>query len=67
MKNKLTAQQAADILRYHVKHVYRLLHLGAIAAEQFNGTWIIERSEVDRVRREQDDSGRYHHGKTRGQ
>ena len=64
MTNKLTSGQAAKILGYHVNHIYRLLRIGAINGEQFNRTWMIDKAEVERVKREQDDSGRYHHGKT---
>ncbi len=64
MSDKLTAQQAADILGYSVRHVQRLLRLGAIKAERFNRTWIIDRHDVERVKEAQDDNGRYWHGKS---
>jgi len=64
MSDKLTAQQAADELGYNVRHMQRLLRLGAIKAERFNRSWVIDESEVERVKSEQDDNGRYWHGKS---
>jgi len=64
MSDKLTAQQAADELGYNVRHMQRLLRLGAIKAERFNRSWVIDKSEVERVKSEQDDNGRYWHGKS---
>ena len=64
MSGKLTAQQAADELGYNVRHMQRLLRLGAIKAERFNRSWVIDKSEVERVKSEQDDNGRYWHGKS---
>ena len=64
MSDKLTAEQAATELGYHINHVYRLLRLGAMHADQFNGVWLVERAEVERVKALQDEHGRYHHGKT---
>lgn len=63
--DKLTAQQAAEELGYHVNHVYRLLKLGAIEGELLQGkVWLIDREEVERVKAAQDEHGRYFHGKT---
>lgn len=63
--DKLTAQETADALGYHVDHVYRLLRLGAIEGELLQGkVWLIDREEVERVKALQDEHGRYHHGKT---
>lgn len=64
MGEKLTAQEAASRLGYSVRHVRRLLGLGAIQGERFNRVWIIEEAEVERVKALQDASGRYHHGLT---
>ena len=65
LENKFTAQEAADRLGYHVNHVYRLLRQGALKGELFQGkVWVIDRSEVERVKAAQDEHGRYHHGKT---
>jgi len=48
--DKLTPIEAAKILGYHVKHVYRLLHHGRIKAEHWQDTYMIDRAEVERVR-----------------
>jgi len=64
MSDKLTAQEAANALGYHVDHVYRLLRSGIIRAEQFNRVWLIDRAEVERVKALQDEHGRFHRGKT---
>lgn len=62
---RLTAKEAAAELGYHINHVYRLLRQKAIKGELIGGrVWLIDRAEVERVKREQDDFGRYHHGKT---
>ena len=62
---KLTVQQAADLLGYHPDHVRRLLRKGAISGELVSGrVWLIDKAEAERVRLLQDESGRYHHGKT---
>lgn len=58
MGDKLTAQEAADELGYHVNHIYRLLKEGFLYGEQFNGVWMIPKSEVRRVKALQSESGR---------
>jgi excisionase family DNA binding protein len=58
MDSPLTAQQAADELGYHIKHVYRLLKQGTIRARQFNRVWMIDRQEVARVKALQGKGGR---------
>ena len=58
MAEKLTAQQTAELLGYHVNHVYRLLKEGTLKGEQFNRVWIIDRQEVERVKSLQDEHGR---------
>lgn len=62
MGDKLTAKEAAIILKYHVNHVYRLLKSGDLRGEQFNRVWIIERREVKRFKSLQDEHGRYWKG-----
>lgn len=64
MDKKLTAQEVADQLGYSVRHVQRLLRLGAIQGERFSRVWIVDEAEVERVKALQDKSGRYHHGLT---
>ena len=58
MEDVLTAQEAADELGYHIKHVYRLLKEGTIQAQQFNRVWMIPSQEVERVKNLQRPSGR---------
>jgi excisionase family DNA binding protein len=57
-KDKLTARQAAEILGYHINHVYRLLRSGVMEGEQFNRVWMIDPAEVERIKRLQDVHGR---------
>lgn len=58
MDNLLTAQEAADQLDYHIKHVYRLLKEGTIQAQQFNRVWMIPSQEVERIKALQGPGGR---------
>lgn len=58
MERPLTAHQAADDLGYHVKHVYRLLKLGVLRGERFQGVWMIDRAEVERIKGLQGPGGR---------
>lgn len=62
MGEKLTADEAAKELGYHVDHVYRLLRSGTLRGEQFNRVWIITRREVERFKALQDENGRYWKG-----
>ncbi len=59
MSDRLTAQQAAELLGYHIDHVYRLLRSDELRGEQFNRVWIIPRSEVDKVLRLREEHGRF--------
>ena len=58
MEKLLTAQEAADQLGYHIKHVYRLLKGETIQAQQFNRVWMIPSQEVERIKRLQGPGGR---------
>lgn len=58
MGDKLTAEQAAKELGYHVNHVYRLLKQGKLRGKQFNRVWIIDRGEIERIKAQQDEHGR---------
>ncbi len=60
----LTAQEAADRLGYSVRHLHRLLRVGAVRGERLNREWMVEPSEVARVKALQDEHGRWYHGKT---
>lgn len=64
MDDKLTAQQTADELGYHIDHVYRLLRSGVMKAEQFNRVWLIDKAEVERVKALQSKGGRYYPDET---
>lgn len=58
MTDRMTVQEAADYLGYHVNHVYRLLKEGSLKGEQFNRVWILDRREVQRFKSLQDEHGR---------
>jgi excisionase family DNA binding protein len=60
MSDKLTVAEAAELLGYHENHVRRLLRSGVIKAEQFSRIWIIDRSEVERVKALQSKGGRFY-------
>jgi excisionase family DNA binding protein len=60
MSDKLTAGQAAEALGYHIHHVYRLLRSGQMKAEQFNRVWLIDKSEVERIKALQSEGGRFY-------
>lgn len=62
MGEKLTTEQAAKELGYHVDHVRRLLRAGIIQAEKFNRVWMIDRQEVERIRKLQGPDGRLPYG-----
>ena len=59
MTERLTAQQAAELLGYHTKHLHRLLRSGDLRGEKFGRTWIIDRSEVEEVLRLREEHGRW--------
>jgi excisionase family DNA binding protein len=54
----LTADEAAELLGYHPDYVRRLLRQGIVKARQFNGVWMIDRAEVERIRGLQGEGGR---------
>ncbi len=58
MERPLTAQEAAQQLGYHVRHLYRLLEKGTINGDRFNQVWMISRQEVERVKALQGPGGR---------
>jgi excisionase family DNA binding protein len=58
MDDFLTAQDAADKLGYHIKHLYRMLREGTLEAQQFNRVWLIPREEVERLKSLQGPGGR---------
>jgi len=58
MIERLTAQQAAKMLGYHVKHVHRLLRSGNLRGDHLGWMWVIDRSEVEEVLRLREKWGR---------
>lgn len=58
MDRPLTAQEAAEILGYHVRHLYRLLGRGRVKAERVGHIWLIDRQEVERILALQGPGGR---------
>lgn len=66
MSEKLTAQEAADALGYHINHVYRLLKSGKMKGEQFNRVWIIAKVEVERIKALQSEGGRFYPDRPKG-
>lgn len=56
--DKLTVDQAAELLDYHPDHVRRLLRQGRMEGEHFNRVWMIDREEVERLKALQFPSGR---------
>jgi len=58
VKNYLTPEEAAKILGYHLKHVYRLLAQGRIRAEMFRDHYyMIPVEEVDRIKKMREAQG----------
>ena len=58
-RDKMTPQEAAQFLGYHIDHVYRLLRSGKMKGEKKYRVWLINRSDVEHIKQEQDDSGRF--------
>jgi len=60
MSDKLTTEQTAAMLGYHIGHVQRMLRRGKLQGEKFGRTWIIPRVEVERVKAARSPGGRYY-------
>jgi excisionase family DNA binding protein len=60
MSDRLTTEEAAQELGYHIKHVQKLLRDGVICGEKFGRTWMVPRSEVERIRALQSPGGRFY-------
>ncbi len=58
MSEKVTTQEAADILGYNRRHIYRLLKSGVLTAERFGPVWMIDREDVKRIKAQQNEHGR---------
>lgn len=57
-EDMITPQETAEILGYHLNHVYRLLKQGKIKGEKKYRVWLIDREEVIRLKAMQDEHGR---------
>jgi len=62
MNDKLTAQQAADALGYHINYLYRLLREGTVKGQRWGREWVIDQAEIKRVKALQDERGRLSKG-----
>lgn len=58
--DKLTTEQAAAMLNYHIGHVQRMLRCGKLQGEKFGRTWIVTRDEIERIKAAQSPGGRYY-------
>ena len=58
MDRSLTAQEAADLLGYNVKHLYRLLNNGKVNGQRVGHIWLIDPQEVERIKALQGPGGR---------
>lgn len=55
---RMTPQEAASMLGYHIDHIYRLLRSGKMKGEKKYRVWLIDRREVERIKDMQDEHGR---------
>lgn len=62
MNDKMTAQQAADALGYHVNYLYKLLGEGRVKGQRWGREWVIDGAEVKRIKALQDERGRLSKG-----
>lgn len=58
MGEKITVEQAASILGYHPKHVYRLLKQGRIPYELWKDVYMLDADEIAALKAKQDEHGR---------
>jgi excisionase family DNA binding protein len=57
----LTPREAAAELDYHVVHIYRLLKQGKFPnAKKFGSSWGIPEDDVQRIKVQQTEGGRYY-------
>lgn len=54
----VSVKEAAQILRYHRNHVYRLLREGKLEGKKFGGGWVVSVESVARIKSRQGDHGR---------
>lgn len=55
---KMSPEEAARELGYHIDHIYRLLRAGKMRGEKRYRVWLIDRREVERLKDMQDEHGR---------
>ena len=61
MSDQLTTKQVAKILGYHPGHIHRLVAAGIIKGEKIGYYWFFDSDYIERLRQEQDDTGRLHY------
>jgi excisionase family DNA binding protein len=58
-ENRMSAQEAANYLGYHINHVYRLLAQGKLQGKKvLDQVWLIDRGSVERLKAQQTEAGR---------
>ena len=60
MDDNLTTEEAAQLLGYGLRHAQHMLRTGKLRGEKFGRTWIVPRSEVERVLAARSPGGRYY-------
>ena len=65
MDDLLTTHEAAELLGYHPDHMRKLLQSGKVRGRQFGRSWMIDRSEVERIKALQGPGGRLPKSKRR--
>lgn len=58
MSDYISAQEAAEQLGYHVKHVYRLLRENKLEGQRIGGGWVVSVLSVAQAKARQDSNGR---------
>lgn len=58
MERPLTVPEAAAKLNYHPDHLGRLLRAGKVKGMRAGGRWLLDRSEVERIKALQGTGGR---------
>lgn len=67
LKDFVTTEEAARILRYHVEHVRRLLREGRLDGERAGSVWLVLRRSVEEYREQTAGLGKFDPRKGRGQ
>ena len=58
MDRSLTAREAADLLGYNVKHLYRFQNSGKVNGQRVGHIWLIDPQEVECIKTLQGPGGR---------